>query len=324
MSPHQHLRRGLKQAAFEFYLWVMVCMSDVLSENAARAPSPSFGEKRAAAIYDLGHSTIFASRIDPRFSYCTYAPPHLGESKRPMQLVVVVHGTGRAFTEYRDAFAAFARWNDCIVLCPLFPAGPQGDGNRDGFKHLREADIRYDQILLSMVDEIATKFGCDFSKFALFGYSGGGQFVNRFGLLHPERLWALSIGAPGSVTLIDFDQDWWVGVRDFEKRFGKTLNLPALKALPVHMVVGKADMETWEITHREGGKFYMAGANDAGRTRPERLETLRKSFVQAGVNVTLDLVDNVPHDGLACVDTVQDFLAAVLGEMRGKAPSTAP
>jgi hypothetical protein len=65
-----------------------------------------------------------------------------------MQLVVVVHGTGRAFTEYRDAFAAFAKWNDCIVLCPLFPAGPQGDGNRDGFKHLREADIRYDQILL--------------------------------------------------------------------------------------------------------------------------------------------------------------------------------
>jgi len=202
------------------------------------------------------------------------------------------------------------------VLCPLFPAGPQGDGNRDGFKHLREADIRYDQILLSMVDEVAVKFSCDFSKFALFGYSGGGQFVNRFGLLHPERLWALSIGAPGSVTLIDPHQDWWVGVRDFEKRFGKPLNLSALKTLPVHMVVGKADMETWEITHREGGKFYMAGANDAGNTRPERLETLRKSFAQAGVEVTLDLVDNVPHDGLACVGTVQDFLAGVLRDIR--------
>lgn len=291
-------------------------MSEVLPANAATAPGPSFGDKRAAAIYDLGHSTIFASRADPRFSYCTYAPPHLHDAKQPMQLVVVVHGTGRAFTEYRDAFAAFAKWNDCIVLCPLFPAGPQGDGNRDGFKHLREADIRYDQILLSMVDEVAVKFGCDFSKFALFGYSGGGQFVNRFGLLHPERLWALSIGAPGSVTLIDPQQDWWVGVRDFEKRFGKPMNLAALKALPVHMVVGKADMETWEITHREGGKFYMAGANDAGNTRPERLETLRKSFVQAGVEVTLDLVDNVPHDGLACVGTVQDFLAGVLRDIR--------
>lgn len=279
----------------------------------------SLAEKRAAAIYDLGHSTVFAARTDPRFSYCTYAPPPSGNEKYPKELVVVMHGTGRAFTEYRDAFAEFAKWNDCIVLCPLFPAGPQGDGNRDGFKHLQEATIRYDQILLDMVDEVAEKFGCDFSKFALFGYSGGGQFVNRFSLFHPERLWAVSIGAPGSVTLLDFNQDWWVGVRDFEQKFGKPLNLDALKALPVHMVVGKADLDTWEITHREGGKFYMAGANDAGRTRPERLESLRKSFVASGVDATLDLVDNVPHNGLACVDKVQDFFAAVLRALRDEA-----
>jgi poly(3-hydroxybutyrate) depolymerase len=291
-------------------------MPDAISSQDATPAAPSFGEKRAEAIYDLGHSTIFASRTDPRFSYCTYAPQHTRTSKRPMQLVVVMHGTGRAFTEYRDAFAEFAKWNDCIVLCPLFPAGPQGDGNRDGFKFLQEANIRYDQILLAMVDEVANKFGCDFSRFALFGFSGGGQFVNRFALLHPERLWALSIGAPGSVTLLDFEQDWWVGVRDFDKKFGKALDLAKLKALPVHMVVGKADTETWEITHREGGKFYMKGANDAGRTRPERLDSLRKSFERAGVSVQLDLVDNVPHNGLACVGQVQDFFAGVLARMR--------
>lgn len=279
----------------------------------------SFAEKRAAAIYDLGHSTVFAARTDPRFSYCTYAPPASGNEKYPKALVVVMHGTGRAFTEYRDAFAEFAKWNDCIVLCPLFPAGPQGDGNRDGFKHLQEADIRYDQILLDMVDEVAEKFDCDFSKFALFGYSGGGQFVNRFCLFHPERLWAVSIGAPGSVTLLDFKQDWWVGVRDFEMKFGKPLNLDALKALPVHLIVGKADLDTWEITHREGGKFYMAGANDAGCTRPERIESLRQSFTASGVEATLDLVDNVPHNGLACVDKVQDFFAAALRALRHEA-----
>ncbi len=284
--------------------------------DAALQADPTFGAQRAAAIYDVGHSTIFASRSDPRFSYCTYAPPSTGLEKHPRQLVVVMHGTGRAFTEYRDAFAEFAKWNDCIVLCPLFPVGPQGDGNRDGFKQLREGNIRYDDILLDMVDEVAEKFGCDFSKFALFGYSGGGQFVQRFGLLHPERLWALSIGAPGSVTLLDVNQDWWVGVRNFEQKFGKQLNLDLLRKLPVHLIVGKADIETWEITHREGGKFYMPGANDAGRTRPERLETLRKSFEANGVACSMDLVDNVPHNGLACCDKVQDFLAATLRSMR--------
>jgi len=274
---------------------------------------------RAHDLYDLGNSIIYASRRDARFSYCTYMPPRYAQARHPMELVVIVHGTGRAFIEYRNAFAEFARWNDCAVLCPLFPAGVLGDGNRDGFKQLREGEIRYDDVLLDMVDEVAEKFDQQFSKFALFGYSGGGQFANRFALLHPERLWAVSIGAPGSVTLLDPQQDWWVGTRNVQERFGKPIDLDAMRQMAVHMVVGKADLETWEITHREGGKFNMPGANDAGRTRPERLETLRRSFEAAGIPVRLDLIDNMPHDGMKAVGAVQDFLADTLRKRRGAA-----
>ena len=286
--------------------------------QSTAAPALAPDAARARAIYDLGHSTVFASRIDPRFSYCMYVPPHIDQAKHPMELVVIMHGTGRAFVEYRDAFAEFARWNDCIVLCPLFPVSPLGDGNRDGFKQLIEGDIRYDHILQGMVAEVGEKFGRDFSRFALFGYSGGGQFVNRYTLLHPETLWATSIGAPGSVTLLDPTQDWWVGVRGAEARFGKAVDIEALRQVAVHMIVGKADLETWEITHREGGKFFMPGANSTGATRPERLESLRRSFEAAGVKAVLDVVDNVPHDGLKCVGQVQDFLAAELRKLRNE------
>ena len=286
--------------------------------QSTAAPVLAPDAARARAIYDLGHSTVFASHTDPRFSYCMYVPPHIDQSSHPMELVVIMHGTGRAFVEYRDAFAEFARWNDCIVLCPLFPVSPLGDGNRDGFKQLREGDIRYDHILQGMVAEVGEKFGRDFTRFALFGYSGGGQFVNRYALLHPETLWAVSIGAPGSVTLLDPSQDWWVGVRDAEARFGKAIDVDALRQVAVHLIVGKADLETWEITHREGGKFFMPGANSAGATRPERLESLRRSFEAAGVKAVLDVVDNVPHDGLKCVGQVQDFLAAELRKLRNE------
>ena len=34
------------------------------------------------------------------------------------------------------------------------------------------------------------------------------------------------------------------------------------------------------------------------------------------MNVTLDLVDNVPHDGLKCVGEAQDFLASALARLR--------
>ncbi len=287
----------------------------------AANPEPAderFGAQRARSIYDMGNSTIFASRKDPRFSYCTYAPEQRFPSSRPTQLVVIMHGTGRAFTEYRDKFAEFARWNNCIVLCPLFPVGVLGDGNRDGFKQIIEGDIRYDDVLLDMVEEVGEKFKCDFSQFALFGYSGGGQFANRFAYLHPRKLWAVSIGAPGSITLLDTEKDWWIGLRGMTERFGISLDMDALRALPVHMIVGKADIETWEITHREGGKFFMPGANDAGATRPERLDTLRRSFERAGVKVHMDVLDNVPHNGQACVQPVQDFFVEV---MRRRWPS---
>ncbi|MCB8821439.1 alpha/beta hydrolase [Microvirga rosea] len=270
---------------------------------------------RGRQIYDLGHSTVFASKADPRFSYCLYVPRTLDQDDAP-DLIVAMHGTGRAFTEYRDAFAEFGRWNNCIILCPLFPVGVLGDGNRDGFKYIKEADIRYDEVLLSIVDEVRERYSLQADRFALFGFSGGGHFTHRFLMLHPERLWAASIGAPGSVTLLDPTRDWWVGIRNVKERFGRDIDIKAMGRVPVQMVVGAADLETWEITHREGGRNWMPGANDAGQTRPERLDSLRRSFEAEGIQVRFDLVPNVPHDGMRVVENVQDFFAAVLKDRR--------
>jgi len=292
--------------------------------NQAVTPTPTDQanqEDLGRQIYDLGHTTVFASRRDPRFSYCLYVPSDLGRRGTP-DLVVAMHGTGRAFMTYRDGFAEFGRWNNCIILCPLFPVGVRGDGNRDGFKYIQEAAIRYDDILLSIVEEVGERYGLDVTRFALFGFSGGGHFTHRFLILHPDRLWAASIGAPGSVTLLDPTRDWWVGIRDVKELFGVTVDLTAMQGVPVQMIVGAADLETWEITHREGGPHWMPGANDAGRTRPERLDSLRRSFEAAGIRVRFDLVPNVPHDGNQVVSQVQDFFAAVLKDRRAVGTSS--
>jgi len=270
---------------------------------------------RGRALYDFGSTPVFAAKKDPRFSYCLYVP-RFTTGGEPPELVVVMHGTGRSFSEYRDAFSEFGRWNNCIILAPLFPIGVLGDGNRDGFKYMREADIRYDQVLLAMVAEVGARYGLSFDRFALFGYSGGGHFTHRFLLLHPERLWAASIGAPGSVTLLDPTRDWWVGTRNVEALFGRAVDAAAMAEVAVQMVVGAADLETWEITHREGGRHWMPDANHAGRTRPERLARLRDSFEAAGVTVRFDLVPNMAHDGMRAVPRVTDFFAHVVKRRR--------
>ncbi|OHV79273.1 alpha/beta hydrolase [Rhizobium sp. LCM 4573] len=271
---------------------------------------------RARAIYDYGQTAIFASSADPRLHLLLYVPPTAAEGRK-VDLLVAVHGTGRTSAiDFRDGFSEFGLYNDCAVLCPIFPMNVLGDGARSGYKYMQEGDIRYDQAVLSMVAEMAAKYGQDWSKFAIFGFSGGGHFAHRFAILHPEKLWAASVGAPGSVTLLDPSRDWWVGIRDIEARFGKRFNAEALSNLPVHMVVGDADLETWEITHKPGSAYYMEGANDAGATRPERLEALAASFRAAGVDVTLDKVAGVSHDRMKVLGHVKAFLAKVLSERR--------
>ncbi|MEE2862288.1 MAG: alpha/beta hydrolase [Pseudomonadota bacterium] len=272
--------------------------------------------ERARAVYDYGETAIFASAADPRFHMLLYVPPAAAEGRK-VDLLVAVHGTGRTSAlEFRDGFAEFGLYNDCAILCPIFPVGVRGDGARSAYKYLAEGDIRYDQVLLSMVAEMGAKYGQDWSKFAIFGYSGGGHFAHRFAILHPERLWAASIGAPGSVTLLDPDRDWWVGVRDLSARFGRPFDADALARVPVQMVVGGLDLETWEITHRPGSAYHMEGANDAGKTRPERLRSLQRSFEAAGVNVTFDEIAGVSHDRLKCIDAVKAFLTRTLKEIR--------
>jgi len=288
------------------------------SIEAINPAADALATQAAKSVYHLGATTVYAHTGDNRFAYTLYVPTSIEDPERQIDLVVSLHGSTRAMETYRNGFSEFGRWNDCVILSPLFPVGVLGDGNGDGYKQLVEGDIRYDQILLEMVASVAEKYNRRFDTFALFGYSGGGQFTHRFCYLHPQKLWAASIGAPGSVTLLDADQDWWVGVRDFERRFGKPLDLEALRQVPIHMVVGDADLETWEITHREGGKHYMPGANAAGRTRPERLATLQASFEAAGVKVRLDVLPNVPHQGIKAMPAAQDFFAGVLRARRGQ------
>lgn len=271
---------------------------------------------RAKALYEYGPTSIYSSKHDPRFPYCLYVPSTLGQGGEKPELIVAMHGTGRGFTGYRDAFSAFARWNNCIILAPLFPIGVMGDGYRDGFKYMREGNLRYDHILLAIVEEVSERYGIAFDRFGLFGYSGGGHFAHRFLMLQPNKLWGVSIGAPGSVTLLDPSRDWWVGTRNFAALFGQELDIPAMQKVAVQMVVGAADLETWEITHKPGGRNWMPDANHAGTNRPERLASLRDNFAAHGIAARFDLVPNTPHDGVKVVPVVEDFFAGEISRIR--------
>lgn len=271
---------------------------------------------RRRKMYERGATPVFACRADPRFGYCLYVPHSFDDDPAGHALAVVMHGSGRTMEAYRDRFAAFGRYRRCVILAPLFPIGPLGDGNAHGFKVLQESDVRYDRVLLAMVDEVGALLGTHFGRFMLFGYSGGGHFAHRFFYLHPERLHAVSIGAPGSVTLLDGERDWWVGTRDLQARFGRAIDLDAMRAVRVQLVVGAADTETWEINYASDSVQYATGINDAGRTRIERLAALCASLERHGIACRHDIVPNVAHEGAQVLPHVHDFFEQVLADLR--------
>lgn len=254
--------------------------------------------------YDVGHTTFYAAAVDARVSYCLYVP----ERARPdAGCLVVVHGTDRIAQWYRDAFAPVGDATGAIVVAPLFPAGLTAPYELESYK-LLSPELRSDLVLLGILDEVAARYGTDVSRVALHGFSGGGHFAHRFFYLHPDRLHAVSIGAPGLVTLLGDDRPWWVGTGDVRARFGVDLDPSAMREVAVQMVVGARDTDPAEITLEPDDVLWADGCNDAGRTRVERLGALRDTFLAAGIDVQFDTVSDVAHEDHGIHETVGSFV----------------
>lgn len=267
------------------------------------------------SFYDFGATPYFASQMDQRCSYCLYVPQDYDETASDeYDLAVIVHGTGRTATQYRDRFAAFAEGHRCIILAPLFPVGLVVPGDLTNYKRIEFHGMRFDLILLSMVEEVRAKYRVRPGGFLMYGYSGGGQFAQRFFFLHPRHLRAVSIGAPGIVTLLNPDYDWWVGVRDLEARFGIRPDIAAMRAVDVQTVIGSEDNATWEITIPRESPLWMDGADLQGANRLDRIEALAKSFEAYGIRVRRDVVPGVAHSPFEMVEPAEQFFTEMVSK----------
>lgn len=253
-----------------------------------------------------GHTPYFATAAEPRFPYCLYVPPGLGAGHAP--LIVAVHGSDRRPEALREIMAPLCDRHRAVLLAPLFPIGCTAPDDEPGYKFGLFRGLRYDHALLAMVADAATRVPIATDRFALTGYSGGGQFALRFLMLQPRRLSAVSIGAPGYVTLLDPSLPWWAGTADFEAIFGHPPDLAAMRQVAIHLVVGAADLETEVLRVPEGHPLWVRGAEQAGATRIARIETLAESLRAAGCHARLDHVPGVEHAHDGVYPAVEAFL----------------
>ncbi len=252
--------------------------------TSERLESPR--DKGSPFLYQ--RTSFIAYGADPRFSYCLYVPDEI------RQICVYVHGTYRDAAEFRDQLSDFAVGNQALLVCPLFPAGLIDPLDVENYKLLLYRGIRFDRILLGMVDEISQRYAVSFKRFMLGGFSGGAQFAHRFAYFYAERLSALSLAAPGRVTLLDESLNWWSGIGDAERLFGRAIDIPALRALPIQLLIGENDDD--DITIKKGDRWWVPGANRAGVNRRERLDSLHRQYQQIGCDAQLEVIANCGHD----------------------------
>ncbi|KZT22176.1 poly hydrolase [Neolentinus lepideus HHB14362 ss-1] len=250
-----------------------------------------------------GKTPAVACAIDQRFSFTAYIPKCHAFDGPELPLLVLVHGGTR--NSHMRTMLDFAEECGCVVLAPLFPCGIIDLTDLHNYKTLVYRGIRFDHILLSMIEQASCIWRIRTDKFFLHGFSAGGQFCHRFFYLYPQLLLGVSIGAPGSITLPRRDSPWPEGIADISQVFDikgdYVPDFAAMAKVPVQFVVGERDVETSALRDDVGPE--VAG----GGNRIHRITALRDAWKEVGVNGVLDIVPGVGHAGGKIASKAQHF-----------------
>lgn len=295
------------------------------------------------ASFLVGHVPQMALQSDLRVSYSLYIPPEPykllaaspdEDNANQLPLLVNIHGTRRNLSAIYGDLKTFADSIPCAILQPLFPAGIEGPTDLDSYKRLASKSLNSNLRLLSILDEVGARWpNINTEKIFLMGFSGGGQFAQRFLYIHPDRLSAVSIGAPGKVTLLDEQQTWPRGIKDVQDVFSRSIDLSLITAVNIHMVVGSKDtaahggneFKQWQeemkekitktrktCSDQEAALTSNIDASETGKGRLGTLQDVQKSWKDQGIEAHLDVVDGVGHSADGVRSCVLDFFRPLM------------
>jgi pimeloyl-ACP methyl ester carboxylesterase len=283
----------------------------ILAPIMASKGNPPVGMKKLTE-YDFGQTPSRACARDQRFTYCLYVPITLrAHAPAACPLMLVIHGTDRVNQMMRDYFSETARTTGSVILAPLFPVGVGEPSDLDGYKYLSHCGIRYDLVVRSMIEEVASYYGMTFEKTVIFGFSGGAHFAHRYAYLYPESLSGVVVAAPGMVTLLDDTADIWSGTRNTDEKLGRRVDLTKLSQVPFQLLVGANDNAPHVV---DVSPFGITGAhlNRIGPTRITRLQALRDNLRSHNIRADYREVPGAGHSFEPLADAAQAFLRSHL------------
>ena len=212
----------------------------------------------------------------------------------------------------------------------LVPVFPRSKTYWKIYTHALDRDVmaqkknnleRIDLQLLAMVEDARNKLidqGYNIkNNFLMTGFSASGTFVNRFTLIHPDRVFAVAAGGLNGLLALPIGEmkgsrlNYPRGTNDFQEFLGKKFDSIAFKNTPQYLFMGELD-ENDAIP-------YDDGYNDKERKliydllgkemQPQRWNSCKEIYKQHQVHALIKTYPEVGHEHPAKVkaDVVEFF-----------------
>lgn len=210
---------------------------------------------------------------------------------------------------------------NCPLLVPVFP---RLESQRLIYSHALDRDVmlqkdtpleRIDRQLLAMVEKAGDYFsGKDIDlrdRFLMTGFSASGTFVNRFTIMHPDRVAAAAAGGLNGLLALPLEAldgvplEYPIGTYDFEELIGKPFDRDDFRQTPQYLFMGEEDTndaipyaDGYDPPERE--KIYTLLGEEM---QPDRWDRCAGIYMEEGVNAVIMTIPGVGH---AHPDSIKD------------------
>jgi predicted esterase len=210
-------------------------------------------------IHKRGISVFHNRDEKTKFPWFSYIPKDIKSGEQLFILVDAGHGQwpctqSESTASVKQAINEHSKYAEQWTYALLFPAIPRDCSKGDTWSYsFSEFDVwgthldssiftgdpeshnyRFDQRVIEMINELKSELIQDGymvdDKVFLLGYSTGGNFANRFALLHPEIVNAVGAGGLSGIISLPINElngrkyIWYNGIANFEELLNKPFN----------------------------------------------------------------------------------------------------
>ena len=284
------------------------------------------------------------SRKGFNFPYLLYIPETISD-KEELKLIVEPNNSGFAndkLSEHlekarRTASIDFYAGNYISrrlgypLLVPVFPR-PVSEWkiythalDRDAILQKDNPLERLDLQLIRMMEDARDtlqKLGYPTAERVLMtGFSASGTFVNRFSLIHPDRVFALAAGGLNGLLMLPVKEikgqqlDYPLGINDFTELFSSTFDSATFKKIPQFLFMGRLD-DNDAVLFDDGygpDERETVFRTTGEKMQPDRWNSCRDIYLAANINATIVSYDSLGHENPERVkkDILSFFVSAI-------------